>query len=468
VIVRNILAMGMSRASAIGLDAVTYILLARHLGPLEYGHYVAIAAFVSLVDVMADMMTLDITVRDIARDPARGNAWLTAATLLRLSLAGFGLIAFAAYVWLSPIGADRELRTVAALAALALPLGALRAPLAAFRAHMRIHYEMGVLITARATNLLLVAVFIYQGHGLLHVVAAATVSRVLLAVLAWGLLWARFAFQPRFERAALAELTRGSLPMGVSGLFVAAQLKGDILLVASLVGAHAAGLYGVVAQLPEYLLSIPIIFTAPMLPALARAAAAADRTEFQRLFQTMFDTVMTLVIPLAVVSIVAPAAAVTWLFGGTFAGAAGVLPLVMLSVVFMWFSHAAAVATIAAGLQSHFIWIQSTCVAAYFALDALLIPRWGIEGAAVARLAATILAPVLTCAVLQRRLGVRLTTATLRRAAVPALAMALALAWASHLPLQVATLLGLTLYGAGLWATGCNPLAYVVAKESRA
>jgi O-antigen/teichoic acid export membrane protein len=464
---RNIMAMGLSRVSVIALDGLTYILLARYLGPLAYGQYISIAAFIALVDVWADMMTLDVTVREMSRDPEHGHQWLTAATLLRLALAVLGLAAFAVYARLGPLRGQPGVSDLLLIAAALLPMGALRMPLAAFRAHMRIRYELAVLAAARSANLVLIAWVLYRGGGLAQLFLAMLASRVLLAILCWTAMVRVFRFVPATSVARLRQITRRSLPMGVSGLFVAIQLKADIMLVAAIAGAETAGLYSAVAQLPEYLLYVPVIFTTPVLPVLSRHAAGRDLASFQRLYQSMFDTVMAIVLPIAVVSSLLPTEVVVWLFGPGFTAAGAVLPTLMMTVVFMWFSHATAIATVAAGLQDHFIWIQAICVTLYVSAIALLIPLWSMHGAATARLMAAIMAPLLTCMILRRRFGVSLSTRTLRPACAAAVVMAVAVVAASRLPLHVAALVGLTMYGAGLWAVGCNPLALAVEKEIR-
>src|SRR6188508_56360 len=90
----NVAAIGVSRVAAIALDGLAYVVLARYLGPATYGQYVSIFAFLSLIDLAADMMTLDVTVREIAAQPDRSSTWLSAATVLRMGLALIGILAF--------------------------------------------------------------------------------------------------------------------------------------------------------------------------------------------------------------------------------------------------------------------------------------------------------------------------------------------------------------------------------------
>src|SRR5271165_5421935 len=79
----NMAAIGFSRVGGALIDGLTYVLVARYFGPADYGHYLALLAFLNLVDLAADMALMDITVREISKDPARTGAWLASSTILR-------------------------------------------------------------------------------------------------------------------------------------------------------------------------------------------------------------------------------------------------------------------------------------------------------------------------------------------------------------------------------------------------
>src|SRR6185312_2103835 len=162
-----------------------------------------------------------------------------------------------------------------------------------------------------------------------------------------------------------------------------------------------------VAQLPEYLLYVPVIVTTPLLPLLSRAFAAGRASEFSKLFDKLIVGIVLLAVPAVIVSFFFPGPLVVLLFGHKFAGAASFFPWIVVSVAFMWVSHAFAVATVAAGLQKHFIWIQSVCVVVFLGTCIAFIPRDGAWGATGARLAATFLAPVFTLIILSRHMGLR-------------------------------------------------------------
>jgi O-antigen/teichoic acid export membrane protein len=241
--------------------------------------------------------------------------------------------------------------------------------------------------------------------------------------------------------------------MAVSGLFVAIQLRGDILMVGRIMDAHAAGIYGIVATLPEYFLLVPVVITTPVLPLLAQLFASTTRDRFRQLYQALVSALTAGIVPLAVIGSVMPEAVVITLFGSDYAEAAALLPWLMASIVCIWISHATAIAAVAIGAQGAFIWIQSICLLAFGGLNLLLIPAWGLVGAATARLAATMIAPALTHLVVKQHTGVGFDGRAFGQVAVSALAMGLLIVLLEPFGRLVAALGGLVLYLGALWAT---------------
>jgi O-antigen/teichoic acid export membrane protein len=448
---RNTLAIGLARFSSIGFDGLAYILTARYFGPSEYGSYLAINAVLNIVDLAADMTLMDVSVREMSLTPSLAGNWLGAMTVLRLAIALLGMAGFAVYLAITNNLSGNLLSAL--IAALVLPVGALRTPLALFRARMKMEYELGVVLTTRCANLVIVLVLIQQGAGLLQFFAGTLASRALLAILAWACVWMKFRVPVRTSLVKVKQLTRECLPMGVSGLFVAVQLKVDIILLASLSGVSVAGLYGAVAQLPEYSLYLVVILTTPMLPMLSHAFGGAAMQKFNTLFQKMLNAILIVITPLALVGLLLPETSVVLLFGQQYLPVAHVLPLLVMATVAMWISHATAIAVVAAGLQSHFMWIQPICVLLYLVLNCLLVPRWGATAAASIRLLTCSIAPLLTYWVVRRKIGMRISRAGTGRIALAAVSMGLTLALCSALPLLLSSVLGCAVYSSALWFT---------------
>lgn len=434
---RNVASIALARGSAILLDGLAYVLIARYLGPSDYGFYISIAAAITLIDLASDLSVFDIVVRESSRQLERAGAWLGASSALRALLGGAGMVVFLAYALFGPPSHHAQVRTAALLGAVALPIGSLRMPLALFRAEMRMEYEFILLAVTRLVNLLLVLAFISLHYGLLQLILAIVLSRSFLAVSAWTICVRVFRVRPRFDWQDFRRLVVECIPMAISGLFVAVQLKVDLLLVTAISGAEQGGLYAVVGQLPEYLLYVPVIVTTPLLPLLSRAFGDGQRAEFAKLFDKLMTGLAFVAVPAVIVSFFRAHDLVVLVFGNKFAPTAQYFPWIILSVAFMWISHGLAVATVATGLQKNFIWIQSICVVAFLAVCVRGIPHWGPWGATLARLIGTFLAPVLTWFVLRRAsLSFRLNM--LVPAGLAAITMAAILALTRGLPVYLA------------------------------
>ena len=117
---------GVARTAAIVIDGLCYVVVARYLGPGEYGQYLAVMAFLTLIDLTGDMTLVDITVREISNDRDNTGMWVSAATLLRMGMSAAGFLAYAAYVSFGPGRRTPSLLPAAWIAALMLPAGALR------------------------------------------------------------------------------------------------------------------------------------------------------------------------------------------------------------------------------------------------------------------------------------------------------------------------------------------------------
>ncbi len=450
---RNILYVALARASAIALDGLSYLLVARYLGPSHYGFYLSVVAAITLIDVASDLSVFDVAVRETANQLERAGAWLGASSFLRLALGSAGTVAFLCYALLGPPAAHPEIRQAALLGALALPIGSLRMPLALFRAELRMEYEFILLALTRLTNLLIILAFIAAHCGLLALIAAMVLSRAFLAVSTWTVCLRVFRVHPQLHWADVRALVIECIPMAISGTFVALQLKLDLLLVSAISGAQAGGIYGVVAQLPEYLLYVPVIVTTPLLPVLSRAFKEGRYLEYKRLFDKLTQGIILVSVPTVLISFFRARDLVTLIFGTKFAAASIYFPWIMLSVGFMWTSHALAVATVASSLQRHFIWIQLVCVVTFLAICFLMIPGWGASAAALARVIGTFLAAALTLGMLRVQTQLKIHLARLTPSLLGGGAAFLVLSWTRTFSMYTSILGALLAYGSVAWST---------------
>ncbi|HYP14312.1 MAG TPA: hypothetical protein VEQ63_10350, partial [Bryobacteraceae bacterium] len=145
---RNTAMLAISRIGSVLLDGLGYVLTARYFGPADYGIYVSLLGFINLMDAAADMTVLDITAREMAREPEHTGRWLVVSTVLRIILGLCGFLAYAVYLQVTPMSG--ELMSTAWIGAWILAASALRMPVAVFQASMKLHFELAIMLVSRA------------------------------------------------------------------------------------------------------------------------------------------------------------------------------------------------------------------------------------------------------------------------------------------------------------------------------
>lgn len=445
-VLSNVVLTGLTRAAAVLLGMAVPILVARYLGPVSYGYYIALFSLVTLVDFTLENALVRIAVREIAEDPEHTAEWVTAATIWRLAFGGIGIGGALIFVHFARY--PREVYQAAIVASMLLIINAFRTPIAIFRANLQMQWELAVTFTSRLIEPLLVIAFALTKKGLVYYFLARIISSLLYSLTAWLVARRRFdmRFTPKID--ALRRIGIKAFPLGVESLLVMIQLKGDILMVTFFSGPVAGGLYGAVAQLAEFSLLLPDAVLTPVFPLLTRSFARSAHADFQKLYQRSFDLFMAIVIPAAVAVTLFPDFVVRLLFGAKYVAAAPVLQWLVWIIVLMYFAGLTGTAIIAINQQKSLAHVQILNVAVYLGLNLLLIPRWSYTGAVITRLIAVMMGAVLTYAVVRMRAGYSLRPNLLSLLVLSALAMAAASRLLGYLGTLPALLVGLLVYGA--------------------
>lgn len=364
-----------------GAAFLLIVLLARVLPTETYGLYSFIVAYLTLFQVLADFGLEPILVRQLSAPGADRPAILSAALGLRLGLAlGSASLAVLLAPWVSGEGASIVpivLLGCASLLFLAQP---------GFRALLRaeLRLEAVFLVASFTATLTLAGVFLVsrQSDGLLEVwcaYAVATWAGIgFAALLVSRSFRIRVRISPKVWRSLLAE----SWPVGTNLLVLMLGVRAGALVLMQTAGPDAVGLYASAARLSE---ASNLLGEGAMLvifPLLARLGASRSR-DLQKLAGL---TAKTLVVALCLTALVGGALSdllIQGLFGERFAASAPVL------AILLWSGPFAAVGTLYANLlvvtghQRLLLFANGGSAAILILLQLLLVPRFGIEGAAV-------------------------------------------------------------------------------------
>jgi O-antigen/teichoic acid export membrane protein len=205
-----------------------------------------------------------------------------------------------------------------------------------------------------------------------------------------------------FDLGLLKQILRWALPLG--GAFIVGSLyyRIDLIILSELDSEEAVGIYGLAYRFVDTLIVLPAYVMLTLLPEFSRLTEQRGRTD--ELMQTASTVMQVAVVPL-VVFFVAFAGQVTELIGGSeFADSARVLQVLILGVGFAYIAAVFVEPLIAFNRQSWLFRTTSLVLVLNVALNFLLIPPLGANGAAVA-FAISELVVLALVASLYRRVG---------------------------------------------------------------
>lgn len=394
--------------------------LARSLGPAGYGAYSFALACIGVLNVFAMFGFNSVLVRDVASYQARSQ-WPLLHGLLQRSrhlpaMFSVGLaLAAAGVVWAMSGNMERSTVTTLWIAMLVLPFltmaGITQSVMMGFHRVVLAQVPMALVqplfflillgVSAALLEASLDAAFVIALFGLSVMVALGAALKFAHGVKAGHLQKA----MPEYATAAwLRSAARFAV---ISGLNVLGASLG-VLMLGLMAGPEATGIFGL-ANAAAALVALPLMaVNAPLAPAVSAIFSDGNKAKLQQLATKAARSALLFSLPLAVVFALFGDGILS-LFGSGFT--AGYTALVILS----------AAQVVNAGAGSVGVLLQMTgnerdvgrglalALAVNFIINLVLIPLWGVNGAAMGAAANLIATNVWFAIRVRTRLGIRPT-----------------------------------------------------------
>lgn len=380
-----------SKVVRFGGGLVIGVWLARYLGPEAFGLLSFALAMTAVFAVLAGLGLHDVLVRECVTCADRRGEIL--GTALVLHLLG-SLVSWAAIVLIVQLvgPAHTDMQALIIIVSAGLLVQASCVTRAWFEARVQARPVVLLEISAfLVVSVLRCALIVLQApimmFAWLIALEACLVSLGLLVLFNKRVRPAT-GFSISSEQAL--HLLRSAWPLMVSGLAIMVYARTDQLMLGHLIDPAAVGLYSVALWLSEGWYILPIIIVSSVFPGLLRAGSAEsnasrpviDSDDMQRLLDWLASMGLALA---ATITVLAPWLIIL-LFGAAYASAVVVLQLHVWSMVFVFLGVAGHKWLLAERLQHLFLYRTLLGAGLNIALNLLLIPRYGIVGAAVATL----------------------------------------------------------------------------------
>lgn len=368
---------GLADASSKIAFFLVVVLAARALGREEFGLFSLAWALGWILSVASDAGLSIHVAREVAREPEAPQAVFRPCLVLRLLLAAAAAVvalAISASGFASPARAAFFVIAVAQITASLVDfVGHL------FRGLSRSDIESGITLAGRVTVLAVVFVALawrptlgVLGLALLLPFAGMLAAALLVAARAGAL---RNDRPRRREGLARLRFVSDVLPMGIASLLSVMYFRVDLFVIDHFRGPEAVGLYDAVFRIVEAMRVLPAAALAVWFPVLCRARDLRPLGRLAGVLALAGAAVGALALPLA-------GRLTQFLYGAAFMPAAPVFMVLLLSVPLLFLNYALTHQLIGWNLQQRHVWLCAGALVVNVALNWLLVPRFGLMGAA--------------------------------------------------------------------------------------
>ena len=362
------------------------IWVARYLGPEQFGLFNYAQAFVGLFTAIAGLGLDGIIVRELVKDPSKQAVLLGTAFYLKLIGALLALLAIAGAVTLSQ--QDSLTTWLIFIIASATVFQSFNVIDFFFQAKVLSKYVVYVNIIS-----LLISSFVKIGLILTNasLIAFAWVILFDSVILMLGFVYyfqrhAKLNIKKlNFSKATAINLLKDSWPLILSGLVISIYMKVDQIMIKEMLNAEAVGQYAAAVRLSEAWYFIPMVIASSLFPAIINAKKISAELYYARL-QKLYDLMVWIAIAIALPMTFLSDWVVNLLYGEQYNQAGGVLMIHIWAGVFVFLGVAFSKYLTNENLTMKFFYRAFLGMLINVILNILLIPKYGINGAAIATL----------------------------------------------------------------------------------
>lgn len=374
----------------ISFIVTTYI--ARYLGPENYGQLSYAVSFISIFSFIASLGIEQIIYRDLIRHPELQNKYMGSAVVLKV-VAGIAATTLAILFSLVTSQIDISFILICILSGTFI-FNSLNIITYEFQAKVESKYPSIVsLIIAFVLNALKVLVVVME-QGVIYLAAVLLLESILTSGL---LLYYRIKKigtirQWTYDSNIARSLIKDAFPLMFSSAFALIYARIDQIFIKHMINTESVGLYDAAVRLTEVWYLIPNVLVGSFFPALVHAKKTSD-VEYTKRLGWLGLALLLIAVAIALPTTFIAPWVMNIVFGPAFVAGSLVLQIYIWSNIGTFLGNLSTNYLI--NENQRFAVFVSSCLGMItnIVLNIVLIPRYGIEGAAVATLISYSLIP---------------------------------------------------------------------------
>jgi O-antigen/teichoic acid export membrane protein len=322
----------------------------------------------------AGMGTKTLLVREIAAEPRRGPALLSAAFYLRAISVAPALLATLVYLRIGSFSGPEAV--VLELAFLASVVVLFSEPLqAAFQAMERMEYLAAGDIVVKAASTAAAVILVLLGYGAVPVVLLMLLPRAMMLVAYFVAVRHHIQIDLRFDPRAVTRLFRESMTFWAYAVSISFYFWIDSILLAVLAPPEQLGWYGAPVKLVSTLAFVPTIIWAVWLPRLSSAYRISPGS-LKSAARMPIDIIVVLGLPVACGAALIAGPLIKFLYGDGFAPSLPVFVVLVITILPVYLNTAFGNILIASNRQRIWTVVMAVACVVNPVLNLILIPAF--------------------------------------------------------------------------------------------
>lgn len=369
---RNTLFLVVAQLITTPLGVAVNGVMARYIGPAEFGRLYLAATFCSFGFLAVDWGQTLTLPGLVAKDRSRSGVLLGTALAWRMTIAP--LVATILCVGALALDYEREFAVVLALVALGQIIfsvtSAVQETIRGFeRTDVMAYSQVGGQILSGVASICVLVV----GGDLRSVLVVQAVCALLVLGVVWRVMSAVGVASISFDKPTLRTLAKDGAPLMMFGLAMLLQPTVDALFLKELTNDEVVGWHAAARRLVGALVFPAGAIIGALYPTLSRLHAQ-DHAGYVRTANTAIQSTTVLAVPLAVGCFMYPDVGIMIFSRETFGPAEDNLRIFAFFLLLVYFSMPLGCTLLASGRQRAWALVQSLCVIISLVLDPILVP----------------------------------------------------------------------------------------------
>ena len=438
------LSKGVETLSAIALLS----LITRYLGHQSYGEYAFIMNLVFVFVPVVNFGLSNIMIRDIARDKVHSGEYFGAAMMCRTFLIFFCAVSLIIIAYQLP---DISMLAVALAVISEFSLAYARLCSDLYISFEKMKYDALLTITNRSLNILGICLIVIYDMGFAAIFACTAGVNISTLILGFGIV-RRKLLVPKMtvQLASLKSLLKEALPIAFSSALNEILIRVDVFILKMYRDFSEIGLFDAPLRLVLRIATFSLAFVTSLLPIYSRLAHFS-RGDLLYVYEKSFKVLFAFILPVALFMSLFAQRICILLFGDQFRDSTVSLQFLAWVLFIIFIDILVGHMLISLNKQNL---IALEFIVVFFlnlVLEMILVPRYGLSGAGLSKLIAFGIGFLMSFYFVRRSLGIISITSVVAKPLLSSLLMTGALYMSREAGLPLLIVLGITVYGGGLW-----------------